>query len=156
MADFSVQIRNFKNNGTYDYLFDSVGNEILNPSSSIFQQNYISFPTVNYDYDNLKIASFYNPTFTEFIPQQSTSSVSTISQAIADHIDSITQQNETLQNQLDTLISRSETNSTSADIQMIKDIILTLRIQLGQGTSAIDFYTDFPYLPIPLDKRVIP
>ena len=61
MTDFSQQIENFKQYGTYDYVFDSVGNEVLNPSSSIFQQVYFALPLGDCNYNESKILSFYNP-----------------------------------------------------------------------------------------------
>lgn len=155
MADFSIQIANFQNYGTYNYLFDEVGNLVLNPSSSVFQQHFVSIPTVVMEYDNDKIQSFYNPQLTEFTPPQSTGSQSTIPQDIIDQINDITQKNQVLQNQLDDLIAKSEITSAEADSQLVKDIILTLRIQLGQGTTSSDFYNEFPYLPIPIDQRDI-
>jgi hypothetical protein len=153
MFDFTSQISSFKNAGIYVYKFDEVGNEILNPSSSIFQQHFIAFPTVNYDYNNAKIQSFYNPTFTEFVPQSNTGSTSTLPQDIIDQINEITQRNLILSNQLDELIAKSEITSTEADIQLVRDTILTLRIQAGQGKVSSDFSPDFPYSPIPIDQR---
>lgn len=153
MSDFSVQINNFQNYGVYNYVFDEVGNVILNPSSSVFQQNYVSFPTKNMEYNDSKILSFYNPTLTEFVPNQSTASVSSLPQNIIDQINEMTQKNNVLQTQLDDLISKSEVTSAESDSQLVKDIILTLRIQLGQGSSYTDFYNEFPYLPIPIDAR---
>jgi len=153
MFDFTSQIANFKNNGAYSYNFDEVGNEILNPSSSMFQQHFIAFPMANSDYNNSKIQSFYNPTFTEFVPQSATGSASTLPQEIIDQINEITQRNQILSNQLDTLIAKSEITSTEADIQLVRDTILTLRIQAGQGKTATDFSNEFPYSPIPIDQR---
>jgi hypothetical protein len=153
MADFSQQITNFQNNGVYNYQFDEAGNEVLNPSSSVFQQNYISFPTVIYNYDNSKILSFYDPTLTEFQPTIPTGSVPTLSQDIIDQINEITQNNQILQNRLDEMVAASEIDSTSADLQAIRDIVLSLRIKLGQGGNSSDFDSEFPYLPIPIDQR---
>jgi hypothetical protein len=65
----------------------------------------------------------------------------------------ITQQNQDLQGQLDQLVSRSEVDSSFADELAIKDIIITLRMQLGQGESEADFEDTFPFLPIPLEQR---
>jgi hypothetical protein len=134
-------------------VFDEAGNEILNPSSSVFQQHFIAFPTVNMDYDNSKIQSFYNPTLTEFIPLPVTNNQSLLPQEIIDQINEVTQKNQVLSNQLDEMIAKSELTSADADTQLVKDIIMTLRIQLGQGASTLDFYNDFPYLPIPIDQR---
>jgi hypothetical protein len=153
MTNFNQQTNNFQNYGVYNYLFDEAGNEILNPSSSVFQQHFVAFPTVNMDYDNAKIQAFYNPTLTEFVPTQATGSQSVLPQEIIDQINEVTQRNQVLSNQLDEMIAKSELTSAEADSQLVKDIIMTLRIQLGQGTSTTDFYSEFPYLPIPIDQR---
>jgi len=155
MADFSVQITNFQNYGIYNYQFDEAGNEILNPSSSVFQQHYIAFPTVNFAYDNDKILSFYDPTFTEFTPPPSEESSAPTQQDTLNQLNEMVKQNQLLQNQLDVLVSQNEFSPTDADTQATKDIILALRIQMGQGTSAADFYNEFPYLPVPLEKKDI-
>jgi SMC interacting uncharacterized protein involved in chromosome segregation len=68
-------------------------------------------------------------------------------------INSLESQNQNLQNQLNELISQSELNNSTANLQAIKDIILGLRIQIGQGLSSSDFENEFPYLPIPLEKK---
>ncbi len=156
MTDFSQQIADFTNNGVYDYLFDSVGNEIVNPSSSVFQQVYFSIPLGNYVYNESRISSFYNSTFTEFIPTVPTSSSSPLSafpQDAIDQINAMTYQNVQLQNQLQNLISTSNMNSGSADAQSIQNTIIALRIQLGQGSVASDFGDTYPYLPIPLESQ---
>ena len=119
MTDFSQQIADFTNNGVYDYLFDSVGNEIVNPSSSVFQQVYFSIPLGNYVYNESRISAFYNSTFTEFIPtvptSSSSSSLSAFPQDAIDQINPMTYQNVQLQNQLQNLISTSNMNSGSTN-----------------------------------------
>src|SRR6267154_2679516 len=139
MTDFSQQIANFINYGTYDYKFDEVGNEVLNPSSSIFQQIYFSLTLGNYVYSNSKILSFYDPRFMEFIPITSTVESSSFSQESIDKINAITNENQQLQGQLNSLIQSSEMNTSSADIQSFRNVIVGLRIQLGQGTTTSDF-----------------
>jgi uncharacterized protein YkwD len=153
MADFSQQIASFINYGTYNYQFDSVGNEILNQSSSIFQQVYFTLPLGNFTYNNSKVLSFYNPTFTEFIPISSTGLVSSFSQAAIDQINQITYQNTQLQNQLSAVVASSSMNSSSADMQSIENTIINLRIQLGQGSVPSDFQSVYPYLPVQLEQQ---
>lgn len=157
MADFSQQIADFTTFGTYVYVFDDVGNEILNASSSTFQQVYFALPLGNYVLDSSKILSFYNPTFTEFVPTTQTNNSMSISPSAAnDQINNLTFQNSQLQNQLNSVIANSAMNSGSADIQSIKNIITSLRIQLGQGTVTSDFNENFPYLPLSLDQKNAP
>ena len=153
MADFSQQIKNFVTYGTYNYVFDEVGNEVLNPSSSVFQQVYFALPLSNYNYYNSKILSFYDPTFTEFVPPEVPASSSAFPQEAIDQINQITLENLALQSQLDALVEATTQNSSSAELQSVKDTILTLRMQLGQGNSANDFDSEYPYQPISLENR---
>ncbi len=157
MADFSQELKNFKQYGTYDYIFDSVGNEVLNPSSSIFQQVYFSLPLSNYNYNESKILSFYNPTFTEFVPTFITSSASSssFSQEAIDAINALTYQNTLLQNQVGVMIDMGTVDTSSADQQSIKNTIINLRIQNGQGVVPSDFQDTYPYLPIPFEQQLI-
>src|ERR1035437_2047687 len=151
MANFTQDVINFQKNGTYNYKFDEAGNVIMNPSASIYQDFYISIPLTNVNYDDTKISSFYNTIFTEFINTIITSSIST---DITDQLNSVIIQNQELQNRLDSLISQSELNNSSANTQLIRDIILGFRIQLGQGLSSIDFDKVFPYLPLSIDQKI--
>jgi hypothetical protein len=154
MADFSQQIANFTNYGTYNYKFDEVGNEILNPNSVVFQQVYFSLPLSTVVYNNNKIVSFYNPTFTEFVPEPPTSSAASVfPQEAIDQINAITYQNVQLQTQLDSLIATSTTDSSSADMQAVRNTIINLRTQLGQGIVDGDFQTAYPYLPLSIEEQ---
>lgn len=145
MADFSEQVNDFVFHGTYGYKFDEIGNVILNPSSSVFQEHYELFYLTNATYDENKINMFYDTEFTEF--QKPVSSSVSSSVETQRELDSVKQENESLRSQLDTIIGQSEQNSTAADNQATKDIILELRILLGQGKVETDFESDFPYLP---------
>ena len=154
MTDFSQDIANFINYGTYNYQFDNVGNEILNPSSSVFQQVYFRLPLGDFVYNNSKILSFYNPTFTEFIPTTGSISItSSFSQDALNKIEEISFINSQLQSQLDSLVASSNMNSGSATEQSVKLIIINLRIQLGQGNSENDFQDVYPYLQIPPEQQ---
>ena len=76
-----------------------------------------------------------------------------MSQNIIDTVNSLTEKNKSLESQLNSFVSTNEFISASADQQQIKDIILNLRVQLGQGTSSADFGSTFPYFPIPLENQ---
>jgi len=155
MADFSQNIANFTKLGTYQYQFDSVGNEILNPSSSIFQQNYFAFQLTDLNYDQSKVESFYDPTFTEFVvPSVTTSSIEIVTtENLTQQIIDVTNQNVQLQAQLNELIVSSEQQTSDVDKQTIKNTIILLRVQQGQGKVISDFSSEFPYLPLPPDQQ---
>ncbi len=96
--------------------------------------------------------SFYNPTFTEFIPTTPTSSSAALfPQEAIDQINDITNQNQQLQNQLTSFIAASQVDTGSADVQSVKNTIINLRISLGQGITESDFQDVYPYLPNTLE-----
>lgn len=152
MADFTLQISNFEKYGTFNYWFDEAGNVILNPSSSMYQQNYIAIPLSNVNY-NSKISSFYDYTFTEFVKPEPTETESGIPADVVERINSLETHNQELQTRLDTLIAQSELDTSASELQAMRDIVLGLRIQLGQGFSSADFESEFPYMPIPLENK---
>jgi hypothetical protein len=151
MGDFSQQISTFVNYGTYDYRLDEVGNVILNPSSSTFQNHYVAFNLRDFIYNPSKISSFYDVNFTEFVPQSTSSVVPPVTPDPEELAAAL--ENAQLSAQLDQLISQNEQVSNTAITQAVKDIIIDLRIQLGEGKSESDFEEEFPYNPKPFSSR---
>lgn len=148
MSDFSQQIQNFQRYGTYTYEFDNVGNLTFNSSSTDFSQVYLAFPLQNVVYNNAKISSFFDVQFEEFIPQTTTSSLSGSSDVLQQQIQTIQQQNITLQSQLNDLVSQTQASGSVASQMAIQQVILELRIALGQGRVLSDFSDTFPYTPL--------
>jgi hypothetical protein len=143
--DFSQEISDFQKSGTYDYQFDEGGNLVFNSSSADFNQHFLSIPLANYKYENVKIQSFYDLGFKDFIP---TTSVVTASAVISSEVTQLTTENQSLKDQLTALTVIADANQTQSDILATKQVILSLRTQLGQGISERDFSTVFPYQPI--------
>jgi hypothetical protein len=146
MSDFSVNIDTFIKYGTYEYKFDSSGNLIFNSSSNDFSQNFLSFPLSNFSYNKSKIETFYDVKFKEFIPVLTSSPIN--NEEIQQKLDAAIEENKTLSEKLDTLISQSDSNTTEAEKMATKQVILELRKQLGQGRTDSDFSEDFPYTPV--------
>lgn len=143
--DFSKQISEFQKTGIYEFNFDEGGNLVFNKSSLKFNEHFVAIPLVNYKYNNSKLESFYDLEFKDFIP---TVSEVTSSNVIPTEVKQLTEENQNLKNQLSILTEIANSNQTQSDILATKQIILNLRIQLGQGTSERDFSDSFPYLPI--------
>lgn len=144
MMDFSQNIQNFQRYGTYEFKFDNVGNLTFNSSSEDFSQVYLSFPLYNITYDNRKIDTFYTASFEEFAVQPTieiTSSVDTLTQ----QLNTLQVENATLTQQLNNLIGQNEQDSSISGDVAIKQVIIGLRIALGQGTIAANFSPTFPY-----------
>jgi len=148
MADFQQEISNFQQYGTYTYKFDGSGNLIFNSSSADFSQVYLALPLLNVVYNKSKIETFYKPNFEEFIPAPSPSVPAESVDDLQNQLTVLQQENAALQDQLDTLIAQSESNTSTADVLATKQVILELRKTLGQGRVDSDFSDTFPYTPI--------
>jgi len=142
--DFSKEISDFQKNGTYVYRFDEGWNLVFNTSSADFNQHYVSIPLENYKYDNTKIKSFYDLSFKEFVPTTTETTVETV---VSQDVANLQAENEALQGKLTALTVLADANQTPSQILATKQVIIGLRIQLNQGSSEIDFSTEFPYLP---------
>jgi len=153
MAEFSKQIDEFERYGVYSYNFDQAGNIVLNPASPRFNENYVSLPINNFRYDNKKIESFYNPDFEEFVPTtpDSVGDDTSAPVDVADleiEVSKLNEENKAITQQLQDLIAKSEQDGTAADTEAIKQVIIALRIELGEGKTEKDFETEFPYGPL--------
>jgi hypothetical protein len=144
---FSAKINKFQTLGVYDYKFDEVGNVIANSSSVEFAYNYLSLPLLDFVYDNKSIESYYDVTFTEFVPLEENEEVNqqVASEELSQTNDALVQENEQLKTQLNELITSSEDDSTAAQKEAIKQVVIDLRIKLGEGKEEKEFNEEFPY-----------
>jgi len=149
MADFSTNILEFQQNGTYTYEFDSVGNLYFNSSSADFSQVYLKLPLTNVVYNNSKIEKFYDPEFREFVPSVAVVPTDSV-EALQQQLSAIQSENAGLQTQLDNVIAQSTAiaDSSGPNQLAIKQVILELRKTLGQGRVDSDFSDTFPYTKI--------
>jgi hypothetical protein len=150
---FSQDITNFQRYGTYSYEYDEVGNVIFNSASNDFSQVYLAFPLPNFVYDTTKIVSFYDPTFTEFVPPTTTVAAPDAEQLQGD-LEAAQQTNAELVKQLDDLIAVNESTPSLADQTAAKQVILELRKSLGEGRVDSDFSSDFPYMPVKKESSI--
>jgi hypothetical protein len=146
MADFAGEIQTFQRYGNYTYKPDSVGNFIFDSSSLDFSRVYFSLQLKNVRYHDSKIESFYDTTFSEFVPIV-VEDVSNSSKE-QEQVTALEEENTYLKSQLDTLIDTSASVESDADLIATKQVILELRILLKQGRVDSDFSEDFPYAPI--------
>lgn len=148
MAAFEQEISDFQRYGIYTYEFDASGNLIFNSSSAEFSQVYLSLPLQNVIYNNVKIASFYTTDFEEFVPTTGSTLPTSSAAELQTQLSTVQQENSALKDQLDALIGQNESNSSAADQQAAKQVVLELRKALGQGRVDSDFSDTFPYTPI--------
>lgn len=145
---FETEIEQFLRFGTYTYSFDKYGNILLNASSSVFSQHYLSLPINNFLYNNKKIESFYETEFTEFLPQPDASASVSLEIQVQEQNESMSkleQENAVLRDQLKNVIAEAEVNGALAEQEAIRQVIVDLRLSLGEGNTEEDFQTEFPY-----------
>lgn len=149
MTDFSVEIDQFVKYGTYEYRFDEAGNIPLNPSSPDFNRNYVSVPLQNFNFRANKIMSYYDVNLTEFVPTTPEEQVSvSVSKEFQDELDNLKAENQSLTEQLNTVIESSSDDMSAAERDAVKEVIIELRKKLGEGRVGSDFSEDFPYTAI--------
>ena len=151
MSNFSQDIQNFRRYGTYEYKFDNVGNMIFNSSSMNFNQVYLALPLVNPVYNNSKINTLYNTNFQEFVPQVVEVPISSVDD-LQQKLNVVEQENSTLKEQLDSIISQTTATDSSANEMAAKQVILELRKAVGEGRVDSDFSDTFPYTPVKKNK----
>ena len=91
-----------------------------------------------------KIVNLYD-TSINTINVTNTTDVSLATQDLQNSYDYVVTENQALKDSLSQLINVVESKQSIAEIIAQKDLILNLRIQLGQGTSVNDFSVTFPY-----------
>ncbi len=148
MADFSTNIQQFQQNGTYEYKFDEGGNLIFNSSSADFSQVFLSFPLTNVMYNNSKIASFYTTEFEEFVPITVSTEVTSSNSDLQQQLNIISAENDSLKSQLNDVIESTTAETSGPNQEAIKQVILELRKALGEGRVDSDFSEDFPYTSV--------
>lgn len=140
------QINEFLLTGEFENNIDEYNNINLYENSSKLNEISITFPLENYLYDEQKIKSLYDVNLTQFvITKNDTASVS-------DQIDvekeKLLEEKNKLQLQLNGLITQMDSNSDKSLLQASRDLIIELRIKLGEGQSDEEFSQDFPYAKI--------
>jgi hypothetical protein len=146
MNKFESNIKMFLTKNQFDNNFDDFGNIDLNSNPANVNEKYMKIKISNYEYDDEKIKNLYDTEFKSF----NVTTKQTVGQSFEDlktSYDAAVTKNSELQKNLSDLLSTSESNDANADIQAQKDLIINLRIQLGQGKIAADFGDDFPYEP---------
>lgn len=126
----------------------SVSIEIDDPSKSL-----ISIPVFNQDFDNVKIESFLDIEFQDFVEESpfntsgSEDTIRRLNQEIERQAELIEQQqtifNEFIQGNEDRYVEFVE--NANDKYNNSRDLIVSLRIQNGEGTSEEQFSKKFPF-----------
>ena len=142
MKSFDKEIKQFLIDGTFNNNLDDVGNINLSIDPIDINQRYIEFGLKNYLYNNDQIAMLYDVEIKEFSIPTNIISVNNSD----NNTSQLVQENESLRNQLNAVISADNQNSASAVVDASKDVIIKLRIKLNEGKLSDDFSDAFPYL----------
>jgi hypothetical protein len=142
MKSFDKEIKQFLIDGAFNNNLDDVGNINLSIDPIDVNQRYIEFGLKNYLYNNDQIAMLYDVEIKEFSIPTNIIPVNNSD----NNTSQLVQENESLRNQLNAVISADNQNSASAVVDASKDVIIKLRIKLNEGKLSDDFSDAFPYL----------
>ncbi len=144
MKSFITETNQFLLTGEFTNNLDNFGNINLFSVPSDINEEYISFKLLNNLYDNKKIEELYDVNMEEI-------STPTLSESIEvesnkDTISRLNIEVAALNDQLNAVINSSKIKTTDDDVAAAKNLIIQLRIQLGEGKVESDFSSEFPYL----------
>lgn len=142
-------VQKFKGTGTFDNNLDNFGNIqlVYNVSQSYDgKYNYVKVPLKSFKYNVEKIQDTNNVQFTE-LQTVEVEEKRNLNDVIAEY-NNLIEENNLLNETVNSLIEKYENNDDKQMLSAMRDEIVKLRIQLGQGTTPTDFATDFPFLPI--------
>jgi hypothetical protein len=144
MNDLQTYINTFLVTRQFDNNLDDMGNVNLNSSGSSANQIFIAFDLTNNNYDTTKIENLYDVNITT-VNTQNNNEIVAINQEMQTSYNNAIAENQALRDSLADLVNVVEANPSQAESMAQKDLIINLRIQLGQGKTAADFSSDFPY-----------
>ena len=147
MNNISSQIKAFTSQNIFSNNLDTYGNINLHISASDANQVYVACPLLQYDYDIDTITQLYDTHITAQNINQSADIIQ-VNQELQNSYNTTVAENQELRNQLGNLIAVVDANPAQSEVIAQKDLIIKLRIQLGQGSKASDFSSDYPYAPV--------
>lgn len=145
-----VDVQKFKDLGTFDNNFDSFGNLelVYNVSQSYDGKfNYVKIPVKHFVYNNQKILDTNNIEFSQ-LETTATTETRNLETVISEY-NSLIEENNILNETVNSLIQKYESNDDKQMLSAMRNEIINLRIQLGQGVVPTDFDENFPFSPIP-------
>ena len=144
MTALDTYINNFLFTSQFTNNLDDMGNIILNVSASAANEIFIAVNLNDNNYNNQTIGNLYDVSITTVNVDNNNENLISM-EDLKNSYNYVVTENETLRTKLDELISQIDSNSSQAEIVALKNLILTLRIQLGEGKAESDFGLEFPY-----------
>lgn len=144
-----VDIQKFKDFGTFANNFDNFGNlkQVYSVTQSVSGSlNYVNLPLKIFVYNEDKILDTNTSDFTELQTKEivDTRNINTVIEQYNNAI----AENRILNETINELVTKYEGSDDKQVIAAMKNEIINLRIQLGQGNVPSDFGDDYPFLPI--------
>lgn len=144
-----ADVQKFKDFGTFTNNFDQYGNDqmVYSVSQSFDgKYNYVAVPLLDLQYNENSIVDTTNVEFTELQTPQ-TKQTQDVNQILIQY-NNLLEENRLLNQTVNDLVVKYENNDDKQVIAALKNTIINLRIQLGQGNVPSDFSDNFPFLPI--------
>lgn len=144
-----VDIQKFKDFGTFANNFDDFGNlkQVYSVTQSVSGSlNYVNLPLKVFVYNESKILDTNTSDFTELQTEELTENRNT--DLILEEYNKAIAENRILNETINTLVEKYENNDDKQVIAAMKNEIIKLRIDLGQGNLPSDFSDDYPFLPL--------
>lgn len=141
MNTISSYINTFLNTGNFSNNLDEFGNVNLSVSGSSEDEIFISYLLSDNNYDTQQITKLYDVNITTIDSQNKQSSVPDLT----DSYGAAVAENEILKSKLTNFVNSSDTSKMQAEVMAQKELIIKMRIQLGEGLTVDDFNQEFPY-----------
>ena len=143
------EVAAFKSFGTFTNNTDTFGN--LQLVYSVAQSvngnvNYVKVPLKTFVYNENKIVDSNSSDLTE-LQTPETQQKQNINEVLQQY-NELLAENRILNETVNSLVEKYENNDDKQVIAAMKNQIIGLRIQLGQGKVASDFDDDYPFLPL--------
>jgi hypothetical protein len=143
------EVDKFKNIGEFINNIDAFGNvqQIFSIAQSTNGNvSYVKIPLKTFVYNEEKIIDSNTVEFTELqtISQVEKRDINVVLQ----QYNSLLEENRILNETVNSLVEKYENADDKQVIAALKNTIISLRIQLGQGNVPSDFGEDFPFLPL--------
>ena len=144
MNQITSSVNSFLTENQFENNFDGYGNIVLAVSASFDNQTYIAMSLMQYEYDASVIESLYDTTIAAATIENK-QEIFAVNQNLQNSYESAIAENVALKESLNNLVASVDASPIPAEALAQKDLIINLRIQLGQGKVPADFSPQFPY-----------
>ena len=138
------QINDFLLTGQFTNNIDEFGNVNLYISSSDANEQYISFPLINFNYKKDEIENLYDVGITE-IQTEPKIQKQVFDQSFLTEYNKVLYENQDLKEKLNQLVDEVQSDPSKSQLSAARDLIVELRIKLKQGNKLEDFSNEFPF-----------